>query len=126
MSGLDLRFRTALHRMAENAEYSGAFDLVFADPPFSEPREFEDLANRVDILARLLHNVGELSEAAHSQRCRFVVVQHPRRMPFTLPAPFALWKSRRAGESFLSFFEWSSQAISAQVTQNIESMPVGA
>jgi 16S rRNA (guanine966-N2)-methyltransferase len=50
--------RSALHRMAERAEYSGGFDLLFADPPFHETREFEDLEQRVDILAELLHNVG--------------------------------------------------------------------
>lgn len=93
--------KSALHRMEENEAYQGGFDLVFADPPFREPREFEDLVRRVDILARLLHNVGELSGG----NSRLFVVQHPQRMIFALPAPFQVWKTRRAGESCLSFFE---------------------
>lgn len=93
--------RSALHRMSEAPEYSGAFDLIFADPPFREPQEFEDLRNRVDILARLLHNVGEFPPT----RPKMVVVQHPWRMEFGLEAPFVLWKSRRTGESCLSFIE---------------------
>ena len=93
--------KSALFRMDKAEEYAGHFGLVFADPPFREPREFEDLARRVDILARLLHNVGELSGGSS----RILVVQHPKRMQFSLPAPFDVWKSRRAGESCLSFFE---------------------
>jgi 16S rRNA (guanine966-N2)-methyltransferase len=93
--------RSALHRMGESEEYSGAFDIVFADPPFREAGEFEDLRNRVDILAHLLHNVGEFSAG----RPKIAVVQHPERMKFSLPAPFELWKSRRSGHSCLSFFE---------------------
>jgi 16S rRNA (guanine(966)-N(2))-methyltransferase RsmD len=98
--------RSALHRMREAAEYSGTFDLIFADPPFDVPGEFEDLRNRVDILARLLHNVGELSAGDLSEsRSRLLVIQHPQRMSLVLAPPFALWKSRRAGHSLLSFFE---------------------
>lgn len=104
--------RSALHRMSEGAEYSGAFDLIFADPPYNEPREFEDLIKRVDILARLLHNVGELS----ASRARLCVVQHPQRLMFELPAPFELWKSRRVGHSMLSFFELiDNEAVPSQV-----------
>jgi 16S rRNA (guanine(966)-N(2))-methyltransferase RsmD len=101
--------RSALHRMSEHEEYFGAFDFIFADPPFRAPEEFEDLRNRVDILAKLLHNVGELSESGISgeisSRERIAVVQHPKRMKFELSSPFALWKDRRAGDSVLSFFE---------------------
>jgi 16S rRNA G966 N2-methylase RsmD len=99
--------RSALHRMSEHEEYSGAFDFIFADPPFRVPQEFEDLRNRVDILARLLHNVGELSGGAASFGPKIVVVQHPQRMKFVLDAPFGLWKARRVGDSCLSFFELS-------------------
>ena len=97
--------RSALHRMSEHEEYSGAFDFIFADPPFRAPEEFEDLRNRVDILARLLHNVGELSESGTSSRERIAAIQHPKRMNFELSAPFKLWKARRVGDSCLSFFE---------------------
>lgn len=92
--------RSALHRMSEREEYSGGFDLLFADPPFRDPREFADLAERVDILADLLHNVGVFAAG----RSRLAVIQHPQRLKFALAGPFTLWKSRRAGESCLSFF----------------------
>lgn len=93
--------RSALHRMEDKAEYLGAFDLILADPPFHNPDEFDDLRNRVDILARMLHNVGELS----ADTPKIIVVQHPQRMSFSLPAPLELWKARRSGHSCLSFFE---------------------
>lgn len=117
--------KSALHRMSEKPEYSGGFDLVFADPPFDAPREFEDLRNRVDILAHLLHNVGELSGSEPSLRAGLVVVQHPQRMNFSLDAPFVLWKSRRSGHSCLSFFEVSGTAteVSKEVAEPIETEP---
>jgi 16S rRNA (guanine966-N2)-methyltransferase len=99
--------KSALHHAEEKPEHFGAFEIIFADPPFDESREFDDLARRVDILARLLHNVGELSAGSS----RLVVVQHPRRMPFVLGEPFQVWKTRRTGDSCLSFFEIKNDFI---------------
>jgi 16S rRNA (guanine(966)-N(2))-methyltransferase RsmD len=92
--------RSALHRMSERTEYFGSFDVLFADPPFADSQEFEDLIQRVDILANLLHNVGVFTAG----RPKIAVIQHPHRLKFELAAPFSLWKARRVGESCLSFF----------------------
>jgi 16S rRNA (guanine966-N2)-methyltransferase len=113
----NLSFKSALHRMSEKGEYSGGFDIVFADPPFDEPREFEDLRKRVDILARLLHNVGEFAESIQAPHAGLAVIQHPQRASFTLAAPFALWKARRSGHSCLSFFELSETVETKQETK---------
>jgi 16S rRNA (guanine966-N2)-methyltransferase len=77
---------------------SAGFDLVFADPPFTLPRELSDLAQRLDNLPQLLHNVGEENSA-------LLVIQHHRKSEVALPKHFTCVQERRAGESLLSFFE---------------------
>ncbi len=45
--------KSALRRLVADG---ARFDLVFADPPFSNPRELQDLCKALDMAAALLHN----------------------------------------------------------------------
>ncbi len=103
--------KSALHRMQEQ---SGSFDLIFADPPFTDARILQELENRVDTLSALLHNVGELSAAGSSA---LLIVQHHFKAKVDLSARFELQKSRRAGESLLSFFELSPFEVSQEASE---------
>ena len=89
----------ALHRMQDQV---GQFDIIFADPPFTDARILQELENRVDTLSALLHNVGELSAASSSA---LLIVQHHFKTKVDVSSRFTLQKSRRAGESLLSFYE---------------------
>ena len=95
--------KSALHRMQDQ---SGQFEIIFADPPFTDARILLELENRVDTLSALLHNVGELSARDSSA---LLIVQHHFKAKVDLSARFELQKSRRAGESLLSFFEVSAE-----------------
>ena len=95
--------KSALHRMQEQ---SGQFEIIFADPPFTDARILLELENRVDTLSALLHNVGELSDEDSSA---LLIVQHHFKAKVDLSSRFELQKSRRAGESLLSFFELSAE-----------------
>lgn len=100
----------ALLRLAEQKQQ---FDIIFADPPFTNPHILEDIAHRVDTFARLLHNVEELSDeegAGHSPG--LLIVQHRHKDHLDLSPRFVLQKARRAGESLLSFFELSDNESS--------------
>lgn len=101
--------KSALHRFAEmhaagvNEGLTG-FDIVFADPPFTLPRELADLAARLDNAPWLLHNgTGQIGPAQP-----LLVVQHHRKAVFQSEM-FAIFDTRRAGESTLSFGRPKSQ-----------------
>ncbi len=89
---------TSIRALGRAHEYSyGAFDIVFADPPFSRPQELIDLMLGLDNAGALLHNEGD----------RFgglLVVQHHWKAVLPASQRFVLDQSRRAGESVLSFF----------------------
>jgi 16S rRNA (guanine966-N2)-methyltransferase len=114
--------KAALRRFAELLESDphhpeAHFDLVFADPPFTNPRELSDLAARLDNLPRLLHNgTGQKTpdfpdDAVHEP---LLVVQHHRKEQFR-PAQFEVWQERRAGESVLTFCRSKNQIHAAQL-----------
>src|SRR5690606_11022861 len=75
-------------------------------PPFTNPHILEDIANRVDNFARLLHNVEELSDAEGGEYSPgLLVVQHRHKDKIDLSSRFVLQKARSAAESLLSSFE---------------------
>lgn len=106
--------KSALRRFAEMLEKDpnhpeARFDIVFADPPFTNRHELQDLATRLDNIPQLLHNgtgqkqpeTGELAlKSAHTEP--LLVVQHYRREVFR-PTRFQVWQQRRAGNSCLTF-----------------------
>jgi 16S rRNA (guanine966-N2)-methyltransferase len=97
------RFAEMLEKDENNPE--ARFDIIFADPPFTNPRELQDLAARLDKLPRLLHNgTGQKPPegADDSPGEPLLVVQHHRREAFR-PARYTVWQERRAGESSLTF-----------------------
>jgi 16S rRNA (guanine966-N2)-methyltransferase len=96
--------------LARLEEQNQSFDIIFADPPFNDPRALEDIARRVDTFARLLHNVGVLS-AGNSENAApgLLIVQHRHRDMLDLTPRFDLQKARRAGESTLAFFELANE-----------------
>lgn len=98
--------KSALRRFAEMLEENenhpeARFDIVFADPPFTNSHELQDLAARLDNLPRLLHN-GTGQKPPETAREALLVVQHHRKATF-LPTRFSVWQERRAGESSLTF-----------------------
>ncbi|HEX8551194.1 MAG TPA: 16S rRNA (guanine(966)-N(2))-methyltransferase RsmD [Abditibacteriaceae bacterium] len=74
------------------------FDIIFIDPPFLRPTEFQWVASSLDKCARLLHNVS-------GQNSGLLVVQHHWKSVLNDVAPFTLTQQRRAGESMLTFLE---------------------
>lgn len=78
---------------------SREFDLIFADPPFHDAKEWIAFAQSIDKAAVLLHNSMEVSSSQS-----LLVVQHPFRQPLELGKRFEKLQERRAGESVLSFF----------------------
>jgi 16S rRNA (guanine(966)-N(2))-methyltransferase RsmD len=58
--------KSALRRLTEDQI---RFGLVFADPPFANPRELGDLCKSLDSAAALLHNTGGRRTAASSFPC---------------------------------------------------------
>ena len=98
--------RSALRRLAELLQEDenhpdARFDIVFADPPFTNPHELQDLAARLDNLPQLLHN-GTGQKPPEIANESLLVVQHHRKEAFR-PAHFTVWQERRAGESSLTF-----------------------
>jgi 16S rRNA (guanine(966)-N(2))-methyltransferase RsmD len=99
--------RGALARLEEQDQ---TFDIIFADPPFNDPRALEDIARRVDTFARLLHNVEVLSAGkSENAAAGLMIVQHRHRDTLDLAPRFVLQKARRAGESLLAFFELANE-----------------
>lgn len=86
---------TSLQRL-EEAET--AFDIIFADPPFSRPSEFVSLCASLDKCAGLLHNVTGNFPG-------IIVVQHHWKLALEGFASLRIAQSRRAGESLLTFLE---------------------
>ena len=117
--------KSALRRFAELLEKDpnhpeARFDIVFADPPFTNSHELQDLAARLDKLPQLLHNgtgqkSPETTENASDEP--LLVVQHYRREVFR-PVNFQVWQQRRAGNSCLTFCHpltgISDQSINAE------------
>jgi 16S rRNA (guanine966-N2)-methyltransferase len=98
--------KSALRRFAEMQEANpndpqASFDIVFADPPFTNPRELQELSLRLDNLPRLLHN-GTGQKPAPNPPDAILVVQHHRKEEFR-PTQFTVGQTRRAGESTLTF-----------------------
>lgn len=93
--------RSAIPKLEENGE---RFDLAFADPPFTLPREAEEVCARIDGAARLLNNqlIGTPEE---SENWRGLwIVQHSHRVPSAQMTHFTLVRQKKAGESVLSFY----------------------
>ena len=101
--------KSALHRFAEmhaagvNDDLT-RFDIVFADPPFTAPRELDDLAARLDNAPWLLHN----GTGQNGPALVLLVVQHHRKAVFRTEK-ISVFDARRAGESTLSFCRPSAQ-----------------
>lgn len=85
-----LRRMQELHETPSEAEQA-IFDIVFADPPFTNPRELPDLAARLDHLPQVLRSPEGL-----------LIVQHHRKAEFK-PLNFEIQQQRRAGESGITF-----------------------
>jgi 16S rRNA (guanine(966)-N(2))-methyltransferase RsmD len=108
--------KSAMRRFAELFEENenhpeARFDIVFADPPFTNPRELQDLASRLDNLPQLLHNgTGQKPPETASDALDepLLVVQHHRKEVFRA-ARFTVWQERRAGESSLTFCHLKQQ-----------------
>ena len=116
--------KSALRRLAELLEENenheeARFDIVFADPPFTNPRELQDLAARLDKLPQLLHN-GTGQKPLEITNESLLVVQHHRKETFR-PTRFSVWQERRAGESSLTFCHLNeSQTNEPQTKTNPE------
>ncbi len=84
------------------------FDLIFADPPFSLPREAGEFCRRMDGAPRLLDNVHDgIPDSGREEALKgeLLIVQHSRRVALEPLQHFALARQKRAGESLLSFFQ---------------------
>ncbi|MDF2441538.1 MAG: rRNA (guanine966-N2)-methyltransferase [Abditibacteriota bacterium] len=130
--------KTAVKRLIDNQKY---FDIVFADPPFSNPHELKDLSVRLSEAAallqraktaqtadfgmdksrQLLHNVAGQNTALLSQptASSVLVIQHHRKAQPILGTDFELQQERRAGESTLSFFQLVEEATKPAASEEI-------
>jgi 16S rRNA (guanine(966)-N(2))-methyltransferase RsmD len=97
--------RSAIPKLLENGE---KFDLVFADPPFTVPKEADEVCIRMDAAAGLLNSAPDEAEASDEDEApthrELLVVQHSRRMTPAKMQHFHLIREKKAGESMLSFF----------------------
>ena len=75
------------------------FDIIFADPPFDRPKEWDDFTKGIDKVVSLLHNSTVVSSQGG-----LVVVQHSFRLALDFSDVLDTVEERRAGESMLSFF----------------------
>lgn len=88
------------------------FDLVFADPPFTHPKEAGEIAKRIDACAALLNNqLGDLRA--------LVVIQHSFRVELPQLESLELVRQKRAGESRLSFFALKALIASGETDDSI-------
>ena len=107
--------RTAPQKLADD---NVKFDFIFADPPFSRPDEGAEIAKRLDALPKLLnnervetrenktknqHTEDEAISARAAKTAGLIVVQHSRRVELPALQCFDLVRTKRAGESVLSF-----------------------
>ena len=107
--------RTAPQKLADDGV---KFDFIFADPPFSKPEEGAEIARRLDALPQLLnnemvetresaretqHTETDSSQSSSEKRKAIIVVQHSRRVELPALEHFDLTRTKRAGESILSF-----------------------
>ena len=110
--------RTAPQKLADDGV---KFDFIFADPPFSKPEEGAEIARRLDALPHLLNNEmvetrESESETRHTdadwseKRDGIIVVQHSRRVELPALEHFDLTRTKRAGESVLSFLRAKTPA----------------
>lgn len=90
------------------------FDFIFADPPFTHPREGAEIAQRLDALPGLLNNESvetqcgtgaetSFNDEASARGAGLIVVQHSRRVELPELEHYELARTKRAGESLLSF-----------------------
>ncbi|RYG73159.1 16S rRNA (guanine(966)-N(2))-methyltransferase RsmD [bacterium] len=97
--------RTAIAKLAENGE---KFEIVFADPPFTLPKEADEVCARVDAAPGLLNNelVGFSGEPETSPEPGpgLLIVQHSHRVASAKMNHFTLVREKKAGESKLSFY----------------------
>ena len=98
--------RSAIPKLVENGE---AFEIVFADPPFTLPNEGNEVCARIDAAPGLLNNElvgfsdeGDLSPEKVASR---LIVQHSHRVASAKMTNFELIREKKAGESTLSFYE---------------------
>lgn len=97
--------RSALPKLEGNGEN---FDLIFADPPFTLPKEAQEVCARIDALPRLLNNgsVGTPDSLESGQMSHgMLIVQHSHRVAPAKMTHFSLLRQKKAGESMLSFYE---------------------
>ncbi len=103
--------KSALHRLKEMHDASdeaARFDIVFADPPFTNLRELPDLAARLDKYPQIVKSPSSL-----------LVVQHHRKAEF-LSQQFTIQQQRRAGESLLTF---ATQRVVLSAAQSASQVP---
>ena len=114
--------RTAPQKLADDGI---KFDFIFADPPFSKPDEGAEIARRLDALPILLnnecvetresegenqHTKADTSVSKGASANGLIVVQHSRRIELPALEHFDLTRTKRAGESVLSFFRAKAPA----------------
>ncbi len=107
--------RTAPQKLADDGV---KFDFIFADPPFAKPEEGAEIAKRLDALPKLLnnervetreneienqHTENNLISERAARTDGLIVVQHSRRVELPAMQHFDLVRTKRAGESVLSF-----------------------
>lgn len=112
--------RTAPQKLADDGV---KFDFIFADPPFSKPEEGAEIAKRLDALPQLLnnervetreneHTENDLNSGRDARTDALIVVQHSRRVELPALEHFDLVRTKRAGESVLSFLREKTPADS--------------
>lgn len=107
--------RTAPQKLADDGV---KFDFIFADPPFAKPEEGAEIARRLDALPLLLNNESvetreSEDETQHTEpatntevstnKAGLIVVQHSRRVELPFLENFDVMRTKRAGESVLTF-----------------------
>lgn len=103
-----------------------SFDFIFADPPFAQPNEGAEIARRLDALPGLLNNEsvetrGQAASDDDSVAARpsgLIVVQHSRRVELPELENFEVARTKRSGESTLSY-------LRARLGPNSNSNPTG-
>jgi 16S rRNA (guanine966-N2)-methyltransferase len=97
--------RSAIPRLAQSEE---KFEIVFADPPFTLPKEAEEVCIRIDAAPGLLNNelVGLTAEPDMDpeEGRGLLIVQHSHRVASAKMTHFTLLREKKAGESMLSFY----------------------